>query len=253
MSGCLIALALFFYFIGFVIWINQRKSRPTFDDTKHNPQHLGQTLDRLIPNDPRQMTSVRHASNSNRDEGSMVQSVSKLNSFHIGDRIRVEHPVQGEYTVFVQGRVTFSELWQKSRTAQSSWVPTGNQFIGLWLEANLFVLEWQNRLYLLDENVRLSDGEIQRDFAPHARKFAQSDQTAEVLFAYPPVMWRMVDIGKFIINSVEGQGIQVQPGAVGRFIHASGEGQRALVLEDYESGGQDIVWIGYAISEIIKS
>ena len=66
-------------------------------------------------------------------------------------------------------------------------------------------------------------------------------------------MWRMVDIGKFIINSVEGQGIQAQPGAVGRFIHASGEGQRALVLEDYESGGQDIVWIGYAISEIIKS
>lgn len=180
----------------------------------------------------------------------MEQGMMKLSAFSVGERVKVQHPIQGELTVYILGKMVFSELWQRSRGSQSPWVPTGNSFIGFWLENNLFVLEWQNRLYLLDEKFPLSDAEIQRDFAPHARKFAQSDQTAEVLFAYPPGMWRMVDIGKFSLASMEGVGIGGQPGAVGRFIHAGGDGQRALVLEDYEGGGQDTVWIGYTIEEI---
>jgi hypothetical protein len=105
---------------------------------------------------------------------------------------------------------------------------------------------WQNRCYLLDEGVPLSDAEIQRDLAPYAKQFAQSDQTAEVFFAYPPASWKMDDIGKFRVASVEGSGLNAQPGGVGRFIHASGSDKRGLVVEDYEgSGGQDMAWNGF--------
>ncbi|MEA4907386.1 MAG: hypothetical protein VB089_07195, partial [Anaerolineaceae bacterium] len=70
----------------------------------------------------------------------------------------------------------------------------------------------------------------------------------DVYFAYPPAMWHIDDIGKFEILSVEGEGLPDRAGAVGRFIHASGDNHRALVLEDYEGGsGQDMVWTGYAL------
>jgi hypothetical protein len=178
-----------------------------------------------------------------------------LSQVSIGKQIRVRHPVRGELTVYVMGRVVYDELWQAQRGPQVPWTPTGNAFSGFWLETNLFLLNWQNRYYLLEEATRLSDADIQRDFAPHARKFAQSDQTADVYFAYPPASWHIDDIGKFRIRVVEGEGLSNVTGAVGRFVHCSGDGRRALVLEDYESGGgQDVVWTGYQIdAEDIKA
>ena len=171
-----------------------------------------------------------------------------LANIQVGQRIKVRHPQQGELTLYVLGSVLYQELWQTSRGPQSPWVPTGNTFAGFWLETDRLLLSWQNRFYLLDERVALGDAEIARDFAPHARKFAQSDQTAEVLFAYPPGMWRMVDIGKFRVASIEGEGLRMQPGAVGRFIHAHGsDAERALVVEDFEGSGQDVAWIGITL------
>ncbi len=173
-----------------------------------------------------------------------------LSQVQVGQRIRVRHPLQGELTVYVMGRVIYDELWQTQRGPQVPWTPTGSAFSGFWLETNLFLLNWQNRYYLLDEATALSDAEILRDFAPHAKKFAQSDQTADVYFAYPPASWHIDDIGKFSIRSVEGEGLRNVPGSTGRFIHCSGDGHRALVLEDYESrGGQDTVWTGYSLAE----
>jgi hypothetical protein len=129
-------------------------------------------------------------------------------------------------------------------------VPTGNTFIGLWLETDVFLLNWQLRYYLLDEKTPVTDNDIQRDFLPYARQFAQSNQTANILFSYPPAMWHIDDIGKFRIEGVDGSTLAVQPGAVGRFIHASGDSARALVLEDYEGGsGQDMVWTGVTLNE----
>ncbi len=246
MSGCLIALALLFYFIGFIVWVSQRNQGKPASGGGGPLHSLLQGLGQGAPATQQNGGTLQSSSPS---EASMNQTVTKLNAIRTGSRIKVRHPVQGELTAYVLGKVTFTELWQRGQGAQVPWVPTGNTFTGLWLEGNLLALEWQNRLYLLDERIALSDGEIQRDFAPHARKFAQSNQTAEVLFAYPPAMWRMVDIGKFSISKVEGEGVNARQGAVGRFIHASGEGKRALVLEDYEGGGQDTVWIGYILDE----
>jgi hypothetical protein len=181
-------------------------------------------------------------------------ALQALSNIQIGQRIKVRHPRQGELSLYVMGRLLYQELWQTARGPQSPWVPTGSSFAGFWLENNLLLLNWQNRFYLLDESIPTSDAEVGRDFAPHARKFAQSDQTAEVLFAYPPGMWRMVDIGKFRIERVEGEGLRQRPGAVGRFIHAHGSAaeaglERALLVEDYEGGGQDMVWVGVTLQE----
>ena len=70
------------------------------------------------------------------------------------------------------------------------------------------------------------------------------------VFAYPPATWKLTDIGKFNVQSAEGTGLRLSTGAVGRFIHASGDGGRALVVEDYQSGsgGQDTAWIGFSIT-----
>lgn len=177
-----------------------------------------------------------------------MNSPQNLTRIQIGQRIKVRHPQQGELTLYVMGRITYQELWQQSRTPQSPWVPTGNSFYGFWLENNLFLLNWLTRFYLLEEGIPITDVDIQRDFAPHARKFAQSDQTADVYFAYPPASWHIDDIGKFRIQDVEGEGFRAGRGLTGRFIHASGDGQRALVVEDFEGAGQDMVWTGYQIN-----
>ncbi len=181
----------------------------------------------------------------------MRTSLQKLDWIRLGQRIYVQHPLRGEWMAHVLGRIVYAELWQRQRGAQVPWEPTGNLYAGFWLEGDLFLLNWQNRFYLLDEAVELSDADIQRDFLPHARKFAQSDQTADVYFAYPPAMWHIDDIGKFRVEQVEGEGLRFRPGAIGRFIHASGDAGRALVVEDYEGGGggQDTAWIGYHIEE----
>lgn len=181
----------------------------------------------------------------------MAARPQKLDWIELGGRIRVQHPVRGEMMAHVLGRILYGELWQQTRGAQSPWVPTGNSFYGFWLEGGLFLLNWQARFYLLDESVQLSDAEIQREFLPYARQYAQSDQTAEVIFAYPPASWKIDDIGKFRVDAVEGEGLMFRQGAIGRFIHASGADRRALVLEDYEGGGggQDTVWTGFMVNE----
>jgi hypothetical protein len=178
-------------------------------------------------------------------------TAQKLDWIRVGQQIRVHHAVKGDLSARVIGRILYAELWQQARGPQNPWIPTGSQFLGFWLDDRMFLLNWQNRFYLLDEAVDLSDVDIQQHFAPYARRFAQSDQTAEVIFAYPPASWRMVDIGKFRVLEAQGEGLRFNPGAVGRFIHAGGSEARALVVEDYEGGGtgRDTAWIGYSLNE----
>ncbi len=249
MGGCFIALAVVFFLIGLVQLLSPDSAKSQASEVL-SP---GVSTKRPAP-----VSSSRPVIAQPATAPVTVQtspsggSMPSLSNIQVGQRIRIKHPAQGELTLYVMGSVVFDELWQTSRGPQSPWVPTGSAYSGFWLETNLFLLNWQNRYYLLDEMIPTSDSEIARDFAAHARKFAQSDQTAEVLFSYPPTMWRMDDIGKFHVRTVEGEGLRMSPGAVGRFIHASGSAQdsnikRGLVLEDYEGGGQDTVWIGYMI------
>jgi hypothetical protein len=129
-------------------------------------------------------------------------------------------------------------------------VPNGNVTCGLRLASGWFLLQWQNRIYLLDECREVSDDDIGRDFASHARAFGQADQKAVVTFEYPPsTIWRIEDIGKFRVREVSGRSPSVVVGATGRFIHAAGDGGRALAVEDFQFGGQDTVWTGYRIQE----
>jgi hypothetical protein len=111
-------------------------------------------------------------------------------------------------------------------------------------------MNWQSRFYLLDSQQPLTDMSINRDFAPHARKFAASNQTKSVSFPYQGATWEMFDIGRFRIEFAEGEGIRVGPGAVGRFIHAN-RNLDVLVVEDYQSGGSglDTLWMGYQVEE----
>ncbi len=181
----------------------------------------------------------------------MNLTLQKLNWIKVGERIYTNHPIKGELMSHVLGRILYAELWQTTRGPQSPWVPTGKEFAGFWLEGGMFLLNWQNRFYLLDESEQLSDADIQRNFMPYARQFGQSDQTADVYFDYPPAVWHIDDIGKFRVEQTEGVGLVSRAGAIGRFIHASGDGGRALVVEDYEGGGsgQDTAWTGYTIQE----
>lgn len=179
----------------------------------------------------------------------MEPELKKLTGIKVGQRIKLPHPVKGELTVHVLGRILYDELWQQTRSPQSPWVTTGNRFAGFWLDGEMLLLNWINRFYLLDANDPLSDADIARDFAPHAKKFAQSNQAGNVYFAYPPASWKIDDIGKFRIASVEGATLHARAGSTGRFIHASGDGGRALVVEDYEGGGEDCAWTGYHLKE----
>ena len=272
-AGFLFVLAMVCYLIGFIALIapeatpteSQRRSSqtkqvsPPFISKSSQEKTAPMKVETL--NCPRCGGSIKDTDRQCPYCGSTLLTVSsaqrevptppKLDWIKPGDSISVRHPVQGELTVQVMGYIVYEELWQQTRGAQSPWVPTGSAFAGFWLETDRFLLNWQNRFYLLDEETAISDADIQRDFAPHARKFAQSDQTATVIFPYPPSRWRIDDIGKFHVQVVQGEGLSFRPGAIGRFIHASGDGGRALVVEDYESGGggQDTVWKGYQIQE----
>jgi len=256
MSVCLFFIAVIFFVIGLVVLFTPEPRRqttqgytpvsPITPNRKASPQQAEPRI--LSPND----TDVQRLVSSSDHKGgkSMEPVLQKLTGIKVGQRIKVPHPVKGELTVHVLGRILYNELWQQTRSAQSPWVPTGNQFAGFWLDGEMLLLNWLNRFYLLDTNDPLSDVEIARDFAPHAKKFAQSDQTAAVYFAYPPASWKIDDIGKFQIFSVEGATLHARSGGIGRFIHASGDGGRALVLEDYEGGGgEDCAWIGYQLKE----
>jgi hypothetical protein len=239
MAGCAFMLSIIFFVLGVVIlFLPSQTGTPSLNGyvpvTPILPGHPGSSM-------PVAATVQKG--------GTMEPVLQKLAWLNVGQQLRLPHPVRGELTVSVQGRILFTELWQQPRGPQSPWVPTGNQFAGFWLNGEILLLNWQSRFYLMDENNTLSDADIARDFAPHARKFAQSDQSADVYFAYPPASWHIDDIGKFRVDAVDGSTLPVRVGAVGRFVHASGDGGRALVLEDYEGGGQDTVWIGYQIKE----
>jgi len=170
----------------------------------------------------------------------------------LGQRITYNHPQRGGLVGKILGTVHYAELWQRRKAPNEPWVPTGNIFTAHWLGDTL-LYHWKDRLYLLDSYDSITDAEITQQILPHAKAFGQSDETAEVSFAYPPASWTITDIGKFQVESAEGTGLRLQAGAVGRFLHARGgsgnEGQ-ALVVEDYQEGGggQDTVWRGYAIA-----
>jgi hypothetical protein len=175
---------------------------------------------------------------------------AKLDALEIGMSARLTHPQKGEQVYRVRGRLLYTELWQASRGPNVPWTPTGNFYAGFALEPNAYLLNWQERFYLLETRRALTDMDINRDFMPHAKQFAQSNQTARVQFNYAGARWLMVDIGRFAIEFEDGQGLHLRKGAIGRFVHASSDRQ-ALVLEDFQSGGggQDTLWRGWQIDE----
>jgi hypothetical protein len=169
-----------------------------------------------------------------------------------GQRLTYKHPQRGSLSASILGTIHYAELWQRRKAAGEPWIPTGNIFTAHWLGDTL-LYHWKDRLYLLDSYDLITDVEISQQILPAAKQFGQSDETAEVSFAYPPASWIVTDIGKFQVDGVEGSGLRLQAGAVGRFLHARGgtgnEGQ-ALVVEDYQEGGggQDTAWRGWSIS-----
>lgn len=176
---------------------------------------------------------------------------AKLGTLEIGTTVRIQHPAHGEQTYQVQGRLLYTELWQASRGPNVPWTPTGNYYAGFALKPKAYLLNWQERFYLLEERRNLTDMDINRDFMPYAKQFARSDQTARVEFSYAGRRWRMVDIGRFAIEFEDGRGLHLHKGAIGRFIHASAS-EEALILEDFQSGGsggQDTLWKGFQIQE----
>ena len=189
--------------------------------------------------------------------GSSLQPVidlpepSKLEGLQIGKDVKVVHPQKGEQVYKVTGWMLFTELWQASSGPTVPWTPTGNYFAGFALNPAAYLLNWQDRFYILDERRSLTDMDINRDFVPYARQFAQSNQTAKVEFQYAGGRWLMVDIGRFAIEFEDGQGCHLHKGAIGRFIHA-GNGNQALVVDDFQSGGsggQDTLWKGFLVKE----
>ena len=179
----------------------------------------------------------------------------KFLNARLGQTIVVQHPQRGQLTGQILGSIRYTELWQRTNSPSEPWVPTGNEYAAHWM-GNWMLYEWQGRLYLFDEYDALSDQDIQAKFLPFAKQFAQSNQTAKVTFAYPPASWTMADIGKFTVAHAEGSGLRLNQGATGRFIHCTGADNRALVVEDYQSGsgGQDTAWIGWQIewSDVVK-
>ena len=175
----------------------------------------------------------------------------KLGDFAIGDTVWVTYAQFNEMPYNIRGRLLYTELWQATRGADVPWTPTGNHFSGFVLNQESYLLNWQSRFYLLSNIAALNDSDINRDFLPYAKQFAQSNQSAHVEFSYGGLRWQIDDIGRFAIESVEGEGAHLSQGAIGRFIHCS-SGDMALVIEDFQSGGsggQDTLWKGYQIKE----
>ncbi len=176
---------------------------------------------------------------------------ARLGALEIGKDMKVVHPQRGEQIYKASGRLLYTELWQATGGPTAPWTPTGNYYAGFALEPAAYLLNWQDRFYILEEHRSLTDMDINRDFVPYARQFAQSNQTAKVEFQYDRERWQMVDIGRFAIEFEDGEGCHLHKGAIGRFIHA-GSGNRALVIDDFQSGGsggQDTLWKGFLIAE----
>lgn len=170
----------------------------------------------------------------------------------LGQRISYKHPERGGLTGIILGTVEYAELWQKRKAPNEPWVATGNRFFAYWVGDTL-LYQWKEALYLLDSYDAITDAEIAQQILPHAKTFGQSDETAEVSFAYPPASWTIFDIGKFSVERADGEGLRLGVGAVGRFVHArggSGNEGHVLVVEDYQEGGggQDTVWRGYRLT-----
>jgi hypothetical protein len=169
-----------------------------------------------------------------------------------GKRLTYKHPERGMLSASILGTIHYAELWQRRKSPSEPWVPTGNIFTAHWLGDTL-LYHWKDRLYLLDSYDIVTDAEIAQQILPAAKQFGQSDEMAEVSFAYPPASWIVTDIGKFQVEGIEGSGLRLQAGAVGRFLHArggSGNEGHALVVEDYQEGGggQDTAWRGWLLT-----
>jgi hypothetical protein len=174
---------------------------------------------------------------------------SRFHAAHVGQYVTALHPVNGQFTKKIAASIKYDELWQRRKDPSEPWVPTGNQFTAHWL-GDMLIYEWKEQLFLLDQFDALTDQAVAQNFLPYAKQFGASDETATVQFTYPPATWTITDIGKFRVASVEGDGLRLSASAIGRFIHASAYDKRALVVEDYQSGGggQDTAWIGYSIN-----
>ena len=237
MGGCFFALAVLFFIIGLVQLFAPEPARgggrPGGGLFPGIPRPPG--LDPRIPQPQTPLCPMRHLLHLLQilrgNPGSI--SISWLDP--VNQRIYVPHPVKGETMAHVLGRIVYSELWQQSNGPQSPWVPTGNVFwaSGWKVECSCSAGRTAPTCWMRRST---SPTPTSRPFL-HARKFAQSDQTADVYFAYPPAMWHIDDIGKFRADQTEGEGLRFQTGAVGRFIHCSGDSGRALMVEDYEGGG----------------
>ncbi len=175
---------------------------------------------------------------------------ANFGEIQVGQSIQVKHPQKGELTLAVTRRLYYGELWQEHIGMNAPWTSTGAYFVGLTLGEDFFLLNWQSRFFLLESHSPLTDMDINRDFAPYARQFAASNQTADVRFRYANETWKIDDIGRFRIEYCDGDP-PVSAGSVGRFIHAS-NGSKVLVVEDYQSGGSgglDTLWRGFALQQ----
>ncbi len=239
-GGPLICLGSLFMLVGAVMWITRRgnASAPAHPNVA-GYQKRGVTPPRNAKTQRQPPPTIQRTGNTMRD---------KFFTAHIGQNIVVKHPERGDITGKIIGSIIYQELWQKVNSPQEPWVATGNQHAAHWL-GNFMLYEWQSRLYLLDAYEGLNDQDIQQNFLPYAKRYAQSDQTAKVSFAWPPASWTISDIGKFEVVRAEGDGLRLNVGATGRFIHADGADNRALVVEDYQSGsgGQDTAWTGWKV------
>ena len=176
---------------------------------------------------------------------------ANFGDIQVGQSVQVTHPTKGVLTLKVFRRLYYGELWQEHTGLNIPWTTTGTYFVGLTLEQDIFLLNWQSRFFLLESHSPLTDMEINQSFAPYARQFAASNQTADVRFKYSGSNWHIDDIGKFRIEYCDGDGPQISPGSVGRFIHASND-KAVLVVEDYQSGGSgglDTLWQGVAVKQ----
>ena len=252
MGLCLMALGLGCIGIGFVILITTPRETaggsfpmqfPTQPSTQGTSRPTGMPGGFSLP--------IETASTQPNTGGFSMKTAQEDGNWswiRVGQRVRAQHPTRGKMTLFVLGKITFDELWQRQRGADVPWVSTGNHYTGFWCEQNILLLNWQDRYYMLDERDVISDVEIARHFAERAREFGQSDQKADVYVAYPPTSWHIDDIGRIKVAAIEGEAQRFIVGAEGRFIHGSSSDGRGLVVEDYTGGGgQDSAWIGVII------
>jgi hypothetical protein len=123
MTGFFFTLAFICYLIGAVVWLTSKTSA-------NAPASAG------VPRF-RSEAEVRNyfMGRGPADSGAVSPGApKKLGGIQPGQSISVRHPQQGERSIKVLGRILFTELWQRQRGPQVPWTPTGNAFVGLWLE-----------------------------------------------------------------------------------------------------------------------